>query len=159
MRVFKITLGRSICCTVQAIVKPESLAREVVFESEHMSVWWHPEQRLIYHQMHKYCLGEAFRAGMTAGTQAMQRHRAISWLSDDRLNGPLPDDDEQWAGAHWFHQTKAAGWKYWAMVLPERAVGKLNVKRFIEVSRKRGIEAQSFVTPAPALEWLSARRA
>jgi len=144
---------------VQAIVKPESSAREVVFESEHMSVWCHPEQHLIYHQMHKYCLGEVFRAGMMAGTQAMQRHRAISWLSDDRLNGPLPDEDEQWAGALWFQQTKAAGWKYWAMVLPERAVGKLNVKRYIELSRKGGIEAQSFVTPAPALEWLNARRA
>ena len=144
---------------MQPVVKPESPARDLVFESEHMSVWCYPEQRLIYHQMHKYCMGEPFRAGMMAGTQAMQRHRAISWLSDDRLNGPLPDDDEQWAGTLWFQQTKSAGWKYWAMVLPERAVGKLNVKRYIELSRQRGIEVQSFVTPAPALEWLNTRRA
>jgi hypothetical protein len=143
---------------VQSVVKIESAAREVVFESEQMSVWCYPKWRLIYHQMHRYCLGEPFRAGMSAGTQAMQRHRAIAWLSDDRLNGPLPDEDEQWAGTFWFQQTKAAGWKYWAMVLPERAVGKLNVKRYIELSRKRGIEAQMFVAPEPALDWLHGLR-
>jgi len=84
----------------------------------------------------------------------MQQQRALAWLSDDRVNGPLPHDDEEWAATHWFQQTKAAGWKYWAMVLPERAVGKLNVKRLIELCRKRGIEAQTFVEPDPARDWL-----
>jgi len=139
---------------VQVLRNLESAAREVVFECEHITVWCYPEQRLVYHQMHKPCRGEPFRAALTAGTQALQRHTAVAWLSDDRLNGPLPEDDEQWGTTVWFQQTKAAGWQYWAMVLPERAVGKLNVKRLLELSRKRGIESQCFASPGLALDWL-----
>jgi hypothetical protein len=105
--------------------------------------------------LHKYCHGEPFRAALSAGTQAMQQQRAVAWLSDDRRNGSVPHHDEEWA-ATWFQQTKAAGWQYWAMVLPERAVGKLNVKRLIESCRKRGIEAQTFQEPGPGLAWLRA---
>ena len=129
-------------------------AREIVFESEQISVWCYPQLRIVSHQMHRVCYGVPFRDALRAGTAAMQRCNAISWLSDDRLNGPLPDEDENWATSAWFQATKAAGWRYWAMVLPEKAVGKLNVKRFVELYRKRGIEAQMFTEPEPALEWL-----
>lgn len=139
---------------MQALSALKSVEREIVFESEQISVWCYPELRLVSHQMHKVCHGSPFRDALRAGTAAMQRHGAISWLSDDRLNGPLPDDDETWGTTTWFQATKAAGWKYWAIVLPERAVGKLNVKRFVEMYRKRGLEAQMFIEPGPALDWL-----
>ncbi|HWO09306.1 MAG TPA: hypothetical protein VNN80_07495 [Polyangiaceae bacterium] len=104
--------------------------------------------------MHGSCHGEPFRQALSAGTQAMRQHGATAWLSDDRLNGPLPDADEAWGTGTWFAQTRAAGWKFWAMVVPERAVGKLNVKRFVELYRRRGIEAQMFTEPADAFVWL-----
>jgi hypothetical protein len=132
-----------------------AVARQVVYESEHISVWCYREARIIHHQMHKYCLGQPFREGLSAGTRAMVQHGAIGWLSDDRLNGPIPEDDERWATTTWFPQTKAAGWQYWAMVWPERAVAKLNVKRFIELYRTRGIDAQLFVDPTTAQLWLT----
>ena len=103
----------------------KSVASEVVFESELITVWCYPELRLVSHQMHKVCHGTPFRDALRAGTAAMQRYGAISWLSDDRLNGPLPDDDEKWGTTTWFQATKAAGWKYWAIVLPEKAVPAL----------------------------------
>lgn len=132
----------------------ESVAREIVFESEQMNVWCYPQLRIVSHQMLKPCHGRPFRDALRAGTAALQRHGAIGWLSDDRLNGPLPDDDEVWGNNIWFPATKAAGWQYWAMVLPDKAVGKLNVKRLIEGVRKRGIESQMFTDPGPALDWL-----
>jgi hypothetical protein len=139
---------------MQALAALESVARETVFENELISVWCAPQLRLVSHQMHKVCYGTPFRDALRAGTAAMQRHGAVAWLSDDRMNGPLPDDDETWGTTTWFQTTKAAGWKYWAMVLPERAVGKLNAKRFVELYRKRGIEAQMFTEPGPAFDWL-----
>ncbi|MEY4547357.1 MAG: hypothetical protein RL685_3552 [Pseudomonadota bacterium] len=132
----------------------ESVARESVLESDQISVWCYPELRVVSHQMHKACHGMPFRDALRAGTAAMQRHSALGWLSDDRLNGPLPDDDEVWGNSIWFPTTKAAGWKYWAMVLPQKAVGKLNVKRLIEGVRKRGVEGQMFSDPGLALDWL-----
>lgn len=129
-------------------------AREVVFESEPITVWCYPKLRIVHHEMSTSCYGTPFRQALLAGTKAMKQHGAIGWLSDDRRNGPLSDEDERWGTTIWFQQTKAAGWKYWAMVVPEKAVGKLSVKRFVEMYRKRGIEAQMFTEPVAAMAWL-----
>jgi hypothetical protein len=96
---------------------------------------------------------------LNAGVQAMQRSGATGWLSDDRANGPLSDQDETWGATIWFQQAKAAGWRYWAMVLPRDALGKLNVKRFVELYRKGGVEGQMFTEPGPALTWLQTQHA
>ena len=130
--------------------------RETVYDSEHISVWCYPRTGIVHHQMHKYCHGQPFRDGLLAGTRAMQEHGATGWLSDDRANGPLPDDDERWGTTTWFQLTKNAGWKYWAMVWPDRAVAKLNVKRFVELYRTRGIDARFFSDPEAAMAWLQA---
>jgi hypothetical protein len=130
------------------------MVRDVVYESELISVWCYPELGVIHHQMHGPCSGPAFRAALIAGVQAMQRCGATCWLSDDRANGALPEQDEMWATKIWSQQAKAAGWAAWAMVVPANALGQLNVARFVEMQRKRGVEAQMFSDPAPALAWL-----
>ena len=139
---------------VQTALLRSSIPRDIVIESEQISVWCYPKLRIVHHEMHRHCHGEPFRQALLAGQGALRQHGAVGWLSDDRRNGPLPDDDEKWATSVWFPQTRAAGWRFWAMVVPERAVGKLNVKRFVELYRQRGIEASMFAEPAPALAWL-----
>ena len=132
----------------------ESISREIVIESEQISVWCHPKLGIVHHEMHSLCHGEPFREALLAGQRAFRQHGAAGWLSDDRRNGPLPEVDEVWATTVWFPQTRAAGWRFWAMVMPERAVGKLNVKRFVELYRQRGIEASMFTEPMAAFTWL-----
>jgi hypothetical protein len=137
----------------------DSPAREVVYDSELISVWCYPSLGVVHHQMHSECNGAPFRAALSAGVQAMLRSAATCWLSDDRANGPLPEQDEKWGTKIWFQQAKAAGWASWAMVVPADALGKLNVTRFVELYRKRGVEAQMFADPVPALEWLQKQHA
>ena len=146
--------ARSITNPVQTALLLESIPRDVVIESEQISVWCYPKLGIVHHEMHGVCHGEPFRQALLAGQRALRQSGATGWLSDDRRNGPLPDADETWGTTIWFPQTRAAGWRFWAMVMPERAVGKLNVKRFVELYRQRGIEARMFVEPAPALAWL-----
>lgn len=135
------------------------LVREVVHESPLISVWLYPEIGVVHHQMHRRCGGAAFRAALVAGVQAMQRSGATGWLSDDRANTALPDQDEQWGAKIWAPQAQAAGWLDWAMVVPANALGQLNVARLVDTYRKRGLEAQLFGEPEPALEWLRAQHA
>jgi hypothetical protein len=104
--------------------------------------------------MHRYCHGEQFRSALTEGFKAMVKYRTKKWLSDDRLNGPLPVDDEEWATKTWFPQVQAAGWKYWAMVQPHKVVGQMNVARFVKMYSDLGITAQIFTEVEPAFEWL-----
>jgi hypothetical protein len=128
--------------------------RIVIHENPQISVWCYPVRGIVHHQMHKYCYGEQFRSALTAGLKAMAKYRTKKWLSDDRLNGPLPVEDEEWATKTWFPQVKAAGWKYWAMVQPQKVVGQMNVARFVKMYSELGITAQIFTEVEPAFEWL-----
>src|SRR5688572_28215889 len=101
-RWLKLSPVLPISMRMQALAASESVAREIVFENELITVWCAPQLRLVSHQMHKVCYGTPLRDALRAGTAAMQRHGAVAWLSDDRMNGPLPDDDEQWGTTTWF---------------------------------------------------------
>lgn len=48
------------------------------------------------------------------------------------------------------------GWKYWAVVLPEKVVGQLGVKRHFEEYSKVGVTARLFTDSDEAMKWLEA---
>jgi hypothetical protein len=50
----------------------------------------------------------------------------------------------------------AAGWKYWAVVLPEKVLGQMNMRRWIEAHSQLGLTAESFSDPETARRWLEA---
>jgi len=129
--------------------------RTVIIESDEIIVWYHADQRMIHHQMRGYCYDEPLRAAFQAGLAAMTKYKAQKWLSDDRANGPLSLEDEAWVFHTWGPSAVAAGWKYWALVLPERVVERMNVPRFVELSRQGGITARVFTELEPAFDWLA----
>jgi hypothetical protein len=104
--------------------------RITVFEHERMSVWCYPPRGLIHHEMHKPTAGDTFRNALRAGLTAMRECKATRWLSDDHLHIALAPEDEVWAQNVWFPQSKAAGWKHWAVIRPQSAVGELSSSRF-----------------------------
>ncbi len=125
-----------------------------VLENEYASVWYHPEAGIVHHQFHKFIFGDAFRTVLSTGAEVMKKNGARKWLSDDRNNSALPQEDADWGQTTWTPQVLAAGWKYWAVVLPEKAVGQMNMKRFIDDYSGRGVKVQVFSDPDQALKWL-----
>jgi hypothetical protein len=130
--------------------------RITVLESEKITVWCYPTDRIIHHQMHAVCYGEPFRNALSAGVDALIKYKATKWLSDDRANSALSPEDEEWATKTWFPRTKAGGWKHWAMVQPQKVVGQMNVARFVKLYSDLGITAQIFTDVPPAMAWLRA---
>ncbi|MBN1471547.1 MAG: hypothetical protein JW925_07190 [Syntrophaceae bacterium] len=128
-----------------------------VHENEHITLWYYPETKIIHHQFHKYIYGDEFRKGLNAGVEAMKKYGAIKWLSDDRNNMALPLDDVEWAKTDWFPRTLKAGWKYWALVQPAKAIGQLNMKQFTETYSKLGITVNVFSNPDEAMKWLESQ--
>lgn len=126
-----------------------------IHESSQITVWCYPKLGIIHHEIHAYCYGASFRAGLEAGARALRRYRATSWLSDDRNNGALPAEDEEWGREVWMPATRAAGWRNWAMVKPETAVGRLNAQRILASFQQRGINAQFFQSVDGAFLWLT----
>jgi hypothetical protein len=132
--------------------------RIIVFEHERMSVWCYPPRGLIHHEMHKPTAGDTFRNALRAGLTAMREYKATRWLSDDHLHIALAPEDEVWAQDVWFPQSKAAGWKHWAVIQPKSAVGELSSSRFRKWYASRGINARLFTDVDEAHRWLDEQR-
>ena len=128
-----------------------------VYENEQVTVWYHPDQKIIHHQMHQYTHGQAFRDALLAGLEAMKKYQADKWLSDDRLNIVLNPEDQQWSEGVWRPLAIAAGWKYWAIVQPEHLFAKLRMEKLAEVNSQLGVTVQFFSDPEEAMKWLESR--
>ncbi len=127
-----------------------------VFEDEFVTVWVEPVMQLVWHRIHQVPDSASFRAMLSAGAEAMEKHHATKWLSDDRLNTVVRDDDSQWAETVWKARVIKAGFRYWAIVLPAAAIGKLNMRRYAEMYKKLGVEVRAFGDYDLAREWILA---
>ncbi|AXQ28656.1 hypothetical protein D0B54_08165 [Solimonas sp. K1W22B-7] len=127
---------------------------QVLIDNPYVTLWYHPETKIVHHQMHRFIVESVFREFLQAGTQAMKQHGACKWLSDDRKNPVLAQSLHDWARDHWFPQTRKAGWKYWAIVAPEEELGQWTMQRAVDEYRAMGITAKYFSDPDEALRWL-----
>lgn len=115
---------------------------------------YHVQHKIVHHTIHKPVLGAAFRDVLTRGVELLEQRGANKWLSDDRGNGALRPDDGKWAMEVWSKRAIAAGWKYWAIVMPDAGLGKANMRRFIREYADQGVTVQIFGSPEEALSWL-----
>ena len=84
----------------------------------------------------------------------LQKNHAQKWLSDDRFNAVLRPEDVDWSHQFWFPQTVQAGWKYWAIVQPEKVVGQVTMKGLANEYGRQGVTSKTFGDPQSALGWL-----
>ena len=126
----------------------------VLLDTPMSTVWVYPERKIIHHYKKAYCYGAELRDSLTKGVDAMVRHKATKWLSDNRASSVVPKDDEEWAGTVWFPRVKGAGWTHWAIVQSATVIGQLNSQRYVKALIDHGINARMFSDPVLALTWL-----
>jgi hypothetical protein len=132
------------------------MSSSVIFQNAYATLIYHPDKKIVHHIFHKPVGGQPFREVLLTGMQVLKANGARKWLSDDRGNSALPDDDTEWALNIWFPQVRDAGWKYWALVVPDDVMGRLNLVEHTEFYFQRGIRIMVFTDPDEALKWLEA---
>lgn len=125
-----------------------------VVANDVISLWVYPRRKIIHHVMAAYCHGDRFRDALSRGTEAMLRHQATKWLSDDRANGALLAEDGRWAMTIWFPRARAAGLQHWSVVQPAKIIGQMNMTRFVRGSAMQGVNTRMFSDPDEAFTWL-----
>jgi hypothetical protein len=130
------------------------MSRIVGLDNEFVTVQCDPEAGIVHHVMHRFVVSAMFRQALDTGLALMQAHGASKWLSDDRRNGAISSDDAQWARTDWRPRAIAAGFRTWAMVLPEVVVGQMRTRRIVEEARRSGLTVRTFHDAAAALSWL-----
>ena len=131
----------------------DSLSR-IVLQNGFATLVYHATFKIVHHTLHKPVSGAPFREVLTRGVELFERYGANKWLSDDRGNGALHPDDGKWTMEVWSARTVAAGWKYWAIVMPTKMVAQLSMSSFIKNYSQAGITVQVFLNTDEALQWL-----
>jgi hypothetical protein len=130
----------------------------VLLTNEYITLEYRPEEKLIYHTIHQP-IGptqtQVLVDALDAGTEALQKNQVTKWLSDDRLNGPLMPEFLNWSLGDWSPRTIAAGWKYWANVVPTELVAAGTLVPVIEHFHKFGLRMQVFTHVEDGLKWLA----
>ena len=133
------------------------MATQILLDNEYATGWFHDDKKIVHHAIKKPIRGAPFREMLNAGALAMEQRLSQKWLSDDRNNSALPEEDEKWSNEDWVPRVIRAGWKYWAVVIPTKAVGQLNIQRFVEAFASHGVTVQVFTDPDEAMTWLAAQ--
>ena len=125
-----------------------------VFDTPSVTVWYHTDKKIVHSQVHKFVSGKDFQDFLLAGSEVLAKNGAKKWLSDDRSNSVLKKEDVDWGHVNWFPQTARAGWKYWAIVQPEKVLAKAAMDRLVEEYGKQGVTSKFFTDPSQAMAWL-----
>jgi len=131
--------------------------KEVVLDNEYITIWYYHQKKIVHHEFHKFTHGKTLQGALSEGAAILEKNRAQKWLSDDRKNTVIGKDDMEWTATVWRPRVIKAGWKYWALVLPEKVVGQMVMKRIIKEYADTGVTVEIFSDPDKAMKWLEAQ--
>lgn len=125
-----------------------------VVKNEFLTLQYLPDKNMLYHVVHKPVDEEIFKSALNAGVEMISQHGIQKWFSDDRKNGPFSQAFSEWVIADWIPRAIAAGWQYWANVVPEDLKAAGTLMPFIEVLQEKGLRMGVFSHTDKATEWL-----
>ncbi len=127
-----------------------------LYNSPYITVEYWPDKALIYHTIHQPMSSQLaiFKEALNAGTEGLQKYKVLKWLSDDRKNDALTQEGNEWSFNDWQPRTLKAGWKYWAMVVPEDLAAAGTLLPVIEILFELGLRMAVFTTLEQAVAWL-----
>ncbi len=130
------------------------MTKTTILDNDYATLWYHPETQIVHHKFHRFIHGDNFRSVLEKGLEVFEEHNANKWLSDDRNNSTLTKEDGIWGLTDWNPRVFASGWKYWAVVMPDKILGQTNMNYLMKENIERGLVIQVFEDPDEALEWL-----
>lgn len=149
-----MTFVRRIVFLICQLETTQNMAYQTVIENEWATIRYNDAERYLYHTFHKPITGEPFRTVMNAGLAFLEQHKVGKWLSDDRLNGDFTPEDIEFALADWGPRAAAAGWKYWALVVPESLAGRESMSSIIMAFAQLGVRMMVFTDLDKAKAWV-----
>lgn len=130
------------------------MERIKVVDLPEMTLWYHADKRVVHHQMHRRPPITVLESVLEKGLEVLKERGAQKWLSDDRKGGALPRSHQEWAATNWGPRMAEIGWRYWALLPPQRAIGQLSMQRLQKTYSSLGVTVEVFSDYYEALGWL-----
>lgn len=126
----------------------------VVVDNEYVTMVYRPDLNAIHHTFHQTTMGEVLRDAFEAGLGSLRQQGADKWLADDRKNSRVTPEHLEWSMNDWGPRVAAAGWKHWALVVPENIAGRADMSGMVEHFWKLGVRINVFTSVEDAEDWL-----
>jgi hypothetical protein len=130
---------------------------QTIIDNPFVTLWYHPEKKIVHHRIHKFISGKPFQELLMTGSDLIKKNQAKKWLSDDRSNTVLSQEDLKWSETFWAPPTAQAGWKFWAIVQPGQVLGQAAMERLVQKYAALGVTAKIFSDPTAAMTWLESQ--
>ncbi|MBN2528311.1 MAG: hypothetical protein JXR76_18120 [Deltaproteobacteria bacterium] len=127
---------------------------KVLITNDKLTLMVFPELKMIVHQIHGVVSGEQFRNMLMTGTDAFEEYGCTKWLSDDHRNSMVSMEDLEWGKSVWEPRILEAGWKYWALVIPQKVLGEMAMRGIMKRYVELGVTARIFDLYDEAFNWL-----
>lgn len=133
------------------------MANTELYKSDYIVVEYNPDHKMIHHTVLQP-IGAAqtdiFKEALQSGTEGIKKYKVSKWLSDDRKNGPLVPEMIEWSENNWYRPTIAAGWQYWANVVPAEIEAAQTLSAVINYLHTLGLRMSVFTDTESAIKWL-----
>lgn len=126
----------------------------VIIDNDYVTLFYHDDKKMVHHIYKADIHGDYLKEALTVGTDQLIKYGAIKWLSDNRATEGHSDEEQAWIDTVWLPRTLKAGWKYWALVLPQNVIGQMNMLHYINSFSERGVLVRVFNNPDEAMTWL-----
>lgn len=125
-----------------------------IVDNENISIWYYPESKILHHRVHRFFFGKEWRDAFNKGAEAFIQYHADKYLSDDREITTLTKEDQEWGEKDWSPRLVKAGWRYWAIVMPEKIIGQVTLRKAAANQSTSGVTTRIFSSLQEAKEWL-----
>ena len=127
---------------------------QMLLKTEWATVQYETEARYIYHTILQDLPPAELRTILETGLESLQANGAHKWLSDDRKYVNVTPEAVEYTLKSWGPRAAAAGWQYWAMVVPESAIGRAGMQEIVEIFYNLGVRVAIFSDLEEARAWL-----
>lgn len=128
--------------------------RTTILHNQYVTLYYHQDKKIVHHIYKLGIGGGHLKEALTTGTDLLIKHGAEKWLSDNRAIEGHTAEEETWIDNHWLPRTIEAGWKYWALIVPESIAARMNMAHYIRVFADKGVTVRVFVDVDEAMTWL-----
>lgn len=126
----------------------------ILHKSPNAEVKWLEREKIVLKRFTGFIHGDELRSAFNSGYEQLKQENGNKWLSDNRGLPVYKQEDIEWINEDWFLRMLKAGWKYWALVEPESAIGLMVMKKFAFYT-DQGIILQVFKNTEEGFAWLN----
>jgi hypothetical protein len=130
------------------------MAAITLINNPFVTLWFHPDTKIVHSKVHKFITGKEFKEFLTTGKDVLIKHQCRKWLSDDRSNTVLKKEDVDWGNENWFPVCVRNGWKYWAIVQPQKVLAQSRMEDLVKQFADHGVTSKFFSDDTDAMIWL-----